>query len=169
MRRRVRGGLSISFKFLLPPKIAATASRPSPITHALRAITKSAKRNAICLNNSTERIRFVPASPPPILLCLAPHGWRFRVFDLNPMRRRIGILVIRSIRLPAAATSTVAATANSPSAAWELRLAPGEERPRSGGGLTHQRPQSQKRGPLHSAALKVKGGKTTTLTNRREV
>jgi hypothetical protein len=78
MRRR-RGGSSISFKFLLPPKIAATASRPSPITHALRAITKSAKRgakrNAIRLNNNTERIRFVPASPPPILLRLALHRW----------------------------------------------------------------------------------------------
>ena len=82
MRRRVRGGSSISFKFLLPPKIAATASRPSPITHALRAITKSvkrgAKRNAIRLNNNTERIRFVPASPPPILLRLALHRGRIR-------------------------------------------------------------------------------------------
>jgi hypothetical protein len=78
MRRR-RGGSSISFKFLWPPKIAATASRQSPITHALRAITKSAKRgakrNAIRLNNNTERIRFVPASPPPILFGLPLHRW----------------------------------------------------------------------------------------------
>ena len=37
-----------------------------------------------------------------ILLRLALHRWRFRVFDLEPMRRRIGLLVIRSIWLPAA-------------------------------------------------------------------
>jgi hypothetical protein len=82
--------LSISFKFLLLLKIAATASRPSPITHALRAITKSAKRaakrNAIQLNNNTERIRFVSASPPPILLRLTLHRWRVRIFDLDPKR-----------------------------------------------------------------------------------
>jgi len=95
MRRRGwgRGGSRpILFEFLslrIVPKIAATARRPSPITQALRATTKSAKRsakrNAIRLNNNTERIRFVPTLPPPILLSLALNRWRFGVFDLHPL------------------------------------------------------------------------------------
>jgi hypothetical protein len=53
------------------------------------------------------------------------------------------ILVIRFDSAPGGTTSTVAATANSPSAAWELCLAPGEERPGVGAsritGLNHKK------------------------------
>jgi hypothetical protein len=38
-------------------------------------------------SSQSERIRFVPTLPPPILLGLALHGRRIRIFDFQPKRR----------------------------------------------------------------------------------